>query len=687
MIAGPAKDQEILNLLNILEDYHNVSRLQINPLKSILWFSQSCTDVLKDHIASLWKARKAGRVEKYLGVQLYHPPNYRNYNTDSLLHSFTKTLGGWKANTLSYAGRLVLLKSVLLSLPVYAFSVNLFPKKTINDLTSVARKFFWGKIGRKKYLSLISWKKLQIPLDKGGLGIKDLELFNQALMLKWVWLLVDNRKSVWKEIIKDKYYTNKGFWGTINVRGSSLFWKNIQQLKHHFKDHIYWKIGNGETVNLRGEPWFYNWQKGLNLTRKRNCTLSQAIDSDTGNWKSSILFDMFPTIIANQIRASRPPVLTSDPDVLLWKQGKNNPYTSNQGYKWLYSLTHTTISNNQQDLDFNWQNLWKHDGLSPKVKLFMWRMLTNSLPTNWNLHKRIPSISQNCKRCKWPIEDIVHTFFGCASSQEIWYRTNTAILSIIMGLLFSSSPNIQQMVSRLLSEPNTENFTIFASMCWHIWEMRNDFLFNATKLNPLKTWLKAINYSKLYREINKKKQEQGWKHLHITPWTRVILVDGSWFEPDRGAIGVIAFDTDDKAEHFIGKRINSQCPLHSELMAMEAGIRYATLSPQSSQTNWIILTDCQQLFEAIIQNDGSIFNNTGILRDFEVLSYSYRRIKERLRIELVSRQRVRQAHDLAKSVSNHSLELHGYPTAQQLAKMKNISLSLEISTDRSGDFN
>ncbi|KAJ3707828.1 hypothetical protein LUZ61_011533 [Rhynchospora tenuis] len=286
-----------------------------------------------DEIINLWGAQKAKSEEKYLGVTLHQPPKYRSYNAQALLHKFNKALGGWKAHTLSYAGRLVLLKSVLLSLPVYAFSVNLYPKVTIRELTSLARKFFWGKTQKNRFLSMIAWDKITIPVTEGGLGVKDLNIFNNALMLKMVWRIASNQNNLWVQIIKDKYCGIKGFWGSSNTKGCSLFWKNLQKLKPYLKDHIYWTIGDGNNILVRGDPWFDNWTNCLNLTRKRNCFLSEAIDSENQCWKANVLKDMLPVNVAQQIMLSDPPILNQQSeDTLCWQPARNKFYSVKEGY-------------------------------------------------------------------------------------------------------------------------------------------------------------------------------------------------------------------------------------------------------------------------------------------------------------------------------------------------------------------
>lgn len=43
------------------------------------------------------------------------------------------------------------------------------------------------------------------PKDKGGLNIKNLELFNTILLLKWKWRIVKKNDALWSEILRVKY--------------------------------------------------------------------------------------------------------------------------------------------------------------------------------------------------------------------------------------------------------------------------------------------------------------------------------------------------------------------------------------------------------------------------------------------------------------------------------------------------
>jgi hypothetical protein len=48
-----------------------------------------------------------------------------------------------------------------------------------------------------------------MPRELGGLGIKDLEKFGRALILKWLWYGWDNVEKPWKHILKIADYTER----------------------------------------------------------------------------------------------------------------------------------------------------------------------------------------------------------------------------------------------------------------------------------------------------------------------------------------------------------------------------------------------------------------------------------------------------------------------------------------------
>jgi hypothetical protein len=103
---------------------------------------------------------------------------------------------GWRAKTLSQAGILVLIKSVVATLPSYAMSSFLLPKSLCNELDRIFKKFWWGFPSKKaRNLSLKARNSLCIPKMLGGLGLRKMREVNLALVSKLGWKLLTKSDS------------------------------------------------------------------------------------------------------------------------------------------------------------------------------------------------------------------------------------------------------------------------------------------------------------------------------------------------------------------------------------------------------------------------------------------------------------------------------------------------------------
>jgi len=121
---------------------------------------------------------------------------------------FKQKLSCWKAKYLSYGGRLVLLNSVLSSLPMFMMSFFEIPKGVLKNLDQYRSRFFWkGSSDRHRY-RLAKWDMLCRPRDQGGLGILNLHLQNKCLLAKWLVNLL-NTEGIWQTLLRNKYLNSK----------------------------------------------------------------------------------------------------------------------------------------------------------------------------------------------------------------------------------------------------------------------------------------------------------------------------------------------------------------------------------------------------------------------------------------------------------------------------------------------
>ncbi|KAL0462101.1 UNVERIFIED_CONTAM: LINE-1 retrotransposable element O protein [Sesamum latifolium] len=90
---------------------------------------------------------------------------------------------GWHEKSLSQTGKVILIQAVVQAIPSYAMSCFRLPKTLLQEFQSLAANFFWhdGDRGRIHWLA---WDRMCKSKLDGGLGFRNLEAFNLALLAK-----------------------------------------------------------------------------------------------------------------------------------------------------------------------------------------------------------------------------------------------------------------------------------------------------------------------------------------------------------------------------------------------------------------------------------------------------------------------------------------------------------------------
>ena len=59
-------------------------------------------------------------------------------------------------------------------------------------------------------LHLVRWKTVCLEKRKGGLGVRNLSVMNKVLLCKWSLLYANERETLWKQVISEKYGEDDG---------------------------------------------------------------------------------------------------------------------------------------------------------------------------------------------------------------------------------------------------------------------------------------------------------------------------------------------------------------------------------------------------------------------------------------------------------------------------------------------
>ena len=116
-----------------------------------------------------------------------------------------KILSEWVEKYASCGANKTLIKSILQALPVYAMGIFKFPASLCEELSHIIRNFWWGDEDDRRKTHWLAWDKLTRPKGEGGMGFRNLRLFNQALLTKKAWRLVVNPESLCAKMMKGHY--------------------------------------------------------------------------------------------------------------------------------------------------------------------------------------------------------------------------------------------------------------------------------------------------------------------------------------------------------------------------------------------------------------------------------------------------------------------------------------------------
>lgn len=194
-------------IMDILAIYERGSGQKINQEKTNIFFNSNTPQPIQAWIQLLLGVPAIKQFEKYLGLPAIVG---REKKRSFIYHQerVWKKLQGWKEKLLSIASREVLIKSVIQAIPTYTMSCFKLPNGLFKDLGVLICKFWWGYNGDLREVQWVSWERLCKEKELGGLGFKEIEKFNDTLLVKQVWRMIHNLESLCYRVFKARFFLN-----------------------------------------------------------------------------------------------------------------------------------------------------------------------------------------------------------------------------------------------------------------------------------------------------------------------------------------------------------------------------------------------------------------------------------------------------------------------------------------------
>ncbi|KAL0728180.1 hypothetical protein Bca4012_024273 [Brassica carinata] len=299
---------EVGEFLRCLKLYGDSSGQVINFQKSAITFGAEVDPVMKRLIAELSGIKNEGGDGKYLGL-----PECFSGSKHKLLafigEKLNKRLKSWFAKKLSHGGKEVLLKAIAMALPVYEMSCFHLTKHHCKKIMSAMSSFWWDAREDKRKIQWVAWDKLCMSKENGGLGFRDIEMFNQALLAKQAWRLYNNPDTLLARVFKGRYYASTNFLECGKGYRPSYAWRSILFGRELLKKGMIKSIGNGESTFIWSERWIMDSCPRQPVNKELNIDVNIKVNSlidDNSEWKMDVLNELFPINEVRRIRRTQP---------------------------------------------------------------------------------------------------------------------------------------------------------------------------------------------------------------------------------------------------------------------------------------------------------------------------------------------------------------------------------------------
>jgi hypothetical protein len=262
----------------------------------------------------------------------------------------------------------------------------------------------------------------------GGLGFRDTELFNLALLARQAWRILQAPTSLSARIVKAVYFPNVDFLDAKLGTHPSQIWRAIIEGKESLSLGLIRRIGDGRTTKI----WTQNWLPRDEMMRPIACRVtdppqlvSELIDATSASWDKEKVQQCFVRV-DNDIIFGMPLCTRPVSDFWAWNFDKRGIFTVRSAYRLLVEIKkrreawldgRSSSSNDNADSK-SWTRMWKVN-VPSKIKVFLWRLAKQSLPTYDLLHHRNMSNTSSCSLCG-RIDSWRHSLIECPMARCVW---------------------------------------------------------------------------------------------------------------------------------------------------------------------------------------------------------------------------------------------------------------------------
>ncbi|XP_019098248.1 PREDICTED: uncharacterized protein LOC109131580 [Camelina sativa] len=157
--------------------------------------------------------------------------------------------------------------------------------------------FWWSSMENHRKIHWIACDRLCLTKDQGGLGFKDIELFNQALLAKQAWRLIHYPNCLFSRFMKSRYFNDMPFMLADYGKRPSFAWRSILHERALLEKGLNQRVGDGVSLKVWTSLWLEDDRIRAPLMKNilvdLELSVHELINQDTRDWCPTALEEHF----------------------------------------------------------------------------------------------------------------------------------------------------------------------------------------------------------------------------------------------------------------------------------------------------------------------------------------------------------------------------------------------------------
>ncbi|XP_013624247.1 PREDICTED: uncharacterized mitochondrial protein AtMg00310-like [Brassica oleracea var. oleracea] len=218
----------------------------------------------------------------------------------------------------------------------------LLPKTVCKKIVSIMSEFWWKNKLESRGIYWKSWDHMCKPKANGGLGFKDIEAFNLALLGKQLWRMLSVKDSLFTRVFKSRYFAKSDPLSAGLGSGPFYAWRSIHAAQKLIQQGARVLIGSGEDTKVFQDSWIgqqparraqvVRWnRRDSRQYLCHNLRVREMLINQGREWNMELLTRIFPDDEARNISKIRT-CGNGSKDIYIWDYNKKGYYTVKSGY-------------------------------------------------------------------------------------------------------------------------------------------------------------------------------------------------------------------------------------------------------------------------------------------------------------------------------------------------------------------